>query len=186
MNNEYNDREIIEMLISDDKNKSDFAFRDIYNKYSVQIYSYCNKILKDRMKADDVFQETFINFYQNVKQEKINNGSVIGYLIKIARNKCLNVKRDLKHNVNTEDYKWITADEFNYYKQDKDKIIKSAIEKLEIKYKEPFILRVYEGLEYIEIAEICEISEENARKRVFRAKQKIKEFLNPFIDELSN
>lgn len=186
MNKEYTDTEIVGLLKSKSKSESDFAFHWIYNKYSVKVFSYCYKILKDRMKSEDVFQETFINFYENVKPEKINNASLIGFLIKIARNKCLNVKRDIKPSVSYEDYEWSNSNDFNYFEKDKNRIIREAIDKLEETYKEPFILRVYDGLEYNEIAHICEISEDNARKRVFRAKQKIKEYLNPYINEFTN
>jgi RNA polymerase sigma-70 factor (ECF subfamily) len=57
------------------------------------------------------------------------------------------------------------------------------MELLEFEYKEAFILREYDGLPYNEIAEITGTTITNAKSRVFRAKQKIKEILQPYLQE---
>ncbi|MFW6232723.1 MAG: hypothetical protein ACOC4D_01660 [Bacteroidota bacterium] len=36
------------------------------------------------------------------------------------------------------------------------------------------------------MAEVCQISEQNARKRVFRAKEKIRDLLRPYMKEIEN
>lgn len=180
------DIELVNILNSDDKIKSDAAFRAIYNKYAARIHSYCYKILRNKQKAEDIFQDTFIKFYQNVRSEKVINGSLIGFLITISRNLCLNAKRDEENNVPFNSVYFFQSSEVYNDSNDTKEIIKKAIETLEMSYKEPLVLRLYEGLDYSQIAEICNISEENARKRVFRAKQKIKEILQPIYGELLN
>jgi RNA polymerase sigma-70 factor (ECF subfamily) len=185
-NRNLTDIELITLLKSDKKNESDAAFRAIYNLYSARIHAYCYKILKDKQKAEDIFQETFIKFYQNVRTDRLSTGSLIGFLITISRNLCLNEKRDNMNLISFNSVMYFKHSEVYSNDSDTKEIIKSAIERLEMTYREPLVLRLYEGLEYSEIAEICEITEENARKRVFRAKQKIKELLQPFYAELLN
>jgi RNA polymerase sigma-70 factor (ECF subfamily) len=63
-------------------------------------------------------------------------------------------------------------------------LIKLGLELLDMDYKEPLILRVYNEMGYDEIAEIMEISEANARIRVHRAKEKLKDILSPYIRDL--
>ncbi|OGU57703.1 MAG: hypothetical protein A2X64_06405 [Ignavibacteria bacterium GWF2_33_9] len=180
------DIELLDFLKSEDKSISDAAFREIYNKYASRVHSYCYKILKDRQKAEDIFQETFIKFYNNVQAERLMNGGLIGFIITIARNLCLNEKRNIQDIVSFNSVMYYQKSEIYNNFEDTKKYIQDAINKLEFAYKEPLVLRLYDGMEYSEIAEICGISELNARKRVFRAKQKIKEYLKPIYIELFN
>lgn len=180
----YTDEELMEFL-EGGKKEADEAFKVIYKRYSNRIFAYALKVLNDNDAADDIFQETFIKFYQAARDQK-KRGSLQGFLITITRNLCLNYKRDKKNNVEVEDYHVTVDDDFFDFKHEKQNIIKKAINRLEDDYKEALVLRVYEGLAYKEIADICKISEENARKRVFRAKKKIKEFLTPFKAEFQD
>jgi RNA polymerase sigma-70 factor (ECF subfamily) len=180
----YSESELLEML-NGDKPEADRAFRIIYDRYSSRIHAYCMRILNDRSQAEDIFQETFIKFYRRVNTEKLSDGSIAGFLITIARNLCLNYKRDKKSTVPIEEYHLVlSADEINE-NQENYKLITMAIELLPIEYREPLVLRLYDGLSYDEISDICNITVENARKRVFRAKQKIKEILQPYYREIS-
>ncbi|MFA7627267.1 MAG: sigma factor-like helix-turn-helix DNA-binding protein, partial [Candidatus Kapaibacterium sp.] len=63
--------------------------------------------------------------------------------------------------------------------------INRTIELLDEDHREAFVLREYNGLDYSQIAELCNISVVNAKSRVFRARQKIKSILQPYLKELS-
>jgi RNA polymerase sigma-70 factor (ECF subfamily) len=51
--------------------------------------------------------------------------------------------------------------------------------------REAFGLREYDGMPYQEIADLLNIKLETAKVRVFRAKQKIREILEPYLNEFS-
>lgn len=176
-----NDKELAS-IIANGKRTKDEAFRTLYNRHAPRLHAYCTKIIGNSQQADDIFQETWVKFYENIKSDN-NKGTIIGFLITIARNLCLNYKRDKKQTVEFEDYHKYFEDN-NYNSQENQKLIKMAIDMLEFKYKEPLVLRLYDGLNYSEIAKICNLTSENARKRVFRAKQKIRETLEPYYKEL--
>lgn len=178
------DIELLQSLLSDNKQISDASFRCIYQRYASRVHSYCYKIIRDKQIAEDIFQDTFIKFYQNVRIEKMKV-SLLSFLLRIARNLSLNAIRDekTKHTNYAVDYSYSIIEEFaNTNLQ----VIQKAIESLELKYREPLVLRLYDGLEYDEIAEVLDITPENARKRVFRAKQQIKVILKPYYDEFIN
>lgn len=178
------DIELLQSLLSDNKQISDASFRCIYQRYASRVHSYCYKIIRDKQIAEDIFQDTFIKFYQNVRIEKMKV-SLLSFLLRIARNLSLNAIRDekTKHTNYYVDYSYSIIEEFaNTNLQ----VIQKAIESLELKYREPLVLRLYDGLEYDEIAEVLDITPENARKRVFRAKQQIKVILKPYYDEFIN
>ncbi|MDQ1266274.1 MAG: hypothetical protein QG635_1426, partial [Bacteroidota bacterium] len=167
-----------------DKAEANRAFKEIYGRYAPRIHAYCLRVLSDRQSAEDIFQETFVKFYQKAKEDH-SGGSIAGFLITIARNLCLNYKRDNIQMASIEDFPFL-ADDYNPDSRETQRLITMAIELLEMEYKEPLVLRLYDGLSYDEIARICEITTENARKRVFRAKQKIKTILEPYFKDSLN
>ena len=183
--NTYNDKELIKILKNGSKDESNEAFRHIYSRYSARIHAYCLKTLSDPDLAEDIFQDTFIRFYQKVKTD-YTNGTTAGFLITIARNLCLNSKRDKKPTVPFEDYHQIFDFDKQGDREENQKLLQFAMSLLDFEYKEPLILRIYNGLNYKDIAEILEITPENARKRVFRAKEKIKKILEPYVNDLSD
>ena len=180
----YSDKKLIQML-GEEKAKSDLAFKILYDKYASRLHAYCLRILGNREQAEDIFQETFVRFYQNAKAEKLRDGSIAGFLIVIARNLCLNHKRDKKSSVEFSEFHSLLIDDNNESKEEAHKLITMALDLLSFEFKEPLVLRLYDGLSYEEISGIIGISNENARKRVFRAKQKIKEILEPYYKEIN-
>ena len=62
-------------------------------------------------------------------------------------------------------------------------LISSAVELLDLEYREAFVLREYENMPYEEIAALVGSTVSNVKSRVFRARQKIKKLLEPSIRE---
>jgi RNA polymerase sigma-70 factor, ECF subfamily len=176
------DRELV-ALFDQGKRACDNAFKEIYRRHSSKLHAYCLKIVYNQQQAEDIFQETFIRFYQKVNTN-YSKGSIAGFLITIARNLCLNYKRDKKQTVPFEDFYPLADTSQMDSKEETHKLISMAIDLLEFNYKEPLILRLYDGLNYNDISQICDISPENARKRVFRAKQKVRIILEPYLNEI--
>ncbi len=177
-----NDLELITILRKD-KKKSGEAFKELYNRYSPNVHAYCFKIFKDEAVAEDIFQETFMRFYQNVKVQD-GNVNVHGYLITIARNLSLNYKKKNERIVYSDK---LDLHEGDYNRQDRKELldlISMALELLDFTYKDAFVLREYNGLSYEEIAEVSGITLNNAKSRVFRARNKIREILKPYLKDL--
>ena len=178
----YSDFELVNLLRTE-KPKANLAFAELYNRHSSMLHAYCYKIIGDEDAAEDIFQESFIKFYQNVSNE-LPNSNIPGFLVKIARNLCLNYKRDKRPTVPIEDLDFIFQDSQNYEQKELLDLITRSLDLVEDDYKEAFILREYSGLSYDEIAEACNISLSNAKSRVFRAKQKLKSILQPYLKDL--
>jgi RNA polymerase sigma factor (sigma-70 family) len=180
----YTDKELLEMMAGD-KQKVDFAFKVIYHKYAPRLHAYCLRILNNHEEAEDIFQETFVKFFEKVNVN-ISGGSIQGFLITIARNLCLNQKRDKKDSVMIEDFHLTVDGNQEGDQREVFNMIKMAIELIDFDYREPLVLRIYDGMSYDEIADICSITPENARKRVFRAKQMIRTIIEPNLKEMMN
>lgn len=158
------------------------AFRELYSRHSHRIYLYCLKILGDPKDAQDVFQDTFIRLHSAV-QRGFEIRNVEFYLLKIARNRCLNHRRDRKPLTSLEEIHF-AAHETNYEKEELLRLITMALELLEPDYREAFVLKEYQGLTYPQMAEITGASVSALKSRVWRAKEKIRVLLNPYLEDL--
>lgn len=169
--------------LSESKETAEAAFAELYARYGGRVFAYCLRFLGQRDEAQDVYQETFIRFYESAQQKR-EMTNVPGYLLKIARNLCLNCRRNKKQTVEFDDYQSLVHPS-STEKTEFLQLITTALDMLPDDYREVFVLREYEGLSYAEIAEIVGASLSNVKVRIFRAKQKIREILAPYIAEFS-
>ncbi len=170
-------------LLNSDKKTAGKAFEEIYARYGQRVYAYCRRVLSTKEEAEDMFQETFINFYNSRKDEK-NMTNLSAYLVKIARNLCLNYRRFEKKKLHFEDMAEISQ-ENRYDRDELLNLIKMALELLPEEYREMFVLREYNGMSYTEIAEVTDTSVQLVKTRLHRAKEKIRQILAPYLAELS-
>ncbi len=165
-----------------EKHIAEHAFTELYARYSWRVHAYCLRILGDRDEAMDLFQETFIRFYESAKKVEVMT-NVPGFLIKIARNLCLNHRRNKKQTVDIAEIQaglHSHSDEYPELLQ----LVTMALDMLSDEYREVFILREYQGLSYEEIADIVETSLPNVKIRIFRAKQRIRQILEPYLADI--
>lgn len=181
---EYSDIELYRRLNGGGE-KARIALDVLYKRCSPRIYAYCRKIMMNSPSTDDVFQETFLKFYQmGITGQEIQN--VRGYLLKIARNACLNEKnkKSNRDRVTLEEFQFPTLD-VPYEQRELKNLITMAMETLPEDYREALILREVYGYSYDEIAEIINTNMPIVRTRIYRAKIKIREMLKPFIEDVN-
>jgi RNA polymerase sigma factor (sigma-70 family) len=175
---QYSDKELVAMLRSG-KKESEAAFAEIYDRYSLKINAYCMTILGNRELAEDVFQDTFVRFFHNAQHNW--SGSIVGFLITIARNLCLNAKRDRKTTIPIEELDLPVLSESSYEDREVSELIMTALDLLEHDFKEALILRYFDDLRYKDIGDILGITEARARYLVFTGKQKLKAIMQPYL-----
>lgn len=180
---EYNDAELFYMLRSD-KKTAERAFAELYARYSSRVYAYCRRFLGNKEEAEDIFQETFVRFHQSADDKDREMTNLPAFLLRIARNLCVNQKRREKKDISFEEYMVVKNDNNN----DRDELlglIKTALDLLQPEYKDMFLLREYEGFSYQDIAEITGETLSVVKIRIYRAKQKIRTILAPYLADLS-
>ena len=178
----YNDLELCHALCGD-KKVSEAAFAELYSRYSQRIYAYCLRVTGSAEDSKDIFQETFLKFFDSTRANKdIDN--ISAYLLTIARNMCINYKRNNKITYSIEDFNVAINDE-EYERKELLQLIARAMEVLEFEYREAFVLRQYHGLSYEEISLITGETMYTVKNRAWRAKEKIKNILEPYLEDLS-
>jgi RNA polymerase sigma-70 factor (ECF subfamily) len=165
------------------------AFAELFNRHKQQIYTYCARMLGgDQDLASDAFQEVFIKVYEKAAQFR-EGTNVTGWLFMIARNTCLNVFRARKPNECLDDHMELAsgdrslAPEFGEEQHFLRAKLEQAIAQLPTEYREPLVLREFDGLGYAEIAEITGTTLPVTKVRIYRAKQKLREILRPYVSE---
>jgi RNA polymerase sigma-70 factor (ECF subfamily) len=153
------------------------AFAELYAGYKQGVYLYCTRFIGDRPMAEDIFQEVFLNLLERVRGGlEIEN--VQGYLLRSARNRCLNVIRDRKYPKDVDELaEFLPGGERVRVGEYDD--LESALQELPAVNREALLLCEYEGYTYDEIAEMTEVPVTTVRKRIFRARQRLRQLLSP-------
>ena len=173
---EYDDAVLFELL-KNQNSESERAFSILFDRHSQRVLAYCKRFVGELEAAEDLLQENFIRFYRaSTKKEKIMTNTP-AFLIRIARNLCLSYKSNEITHLSYEDY---MVDAYSSNENENDMIyqIRRALEMLPNEYREPLILREYEGFNYEEIADITGESLNNTKVRIHRAKLKLKEIMS--------
>lgn len=178
----YTDTELYHEL-RDASARREEAFAEFYARYSGRVYLYCRRILGENNLADDMFQETFLRFLHSCKEDK-EMSNVPAFLLRIARNLCLNANRSRKRQtIEFEEFRHPVHDS-PYEKQELARLIAMSLDLLSAEYREVFVLQEYNGFTYAEIAEILDVPLSTVRNRAVRAKKKIQKILAPYLDDL--
>jgi RNA polymerase sigma-70 factor (ECF subfamily) len=181
---DYSDAELFQRIQGGQTPDVERAFNELYARYSPRIYAYCLRVLGDRDQARDVFQDAFVRFYKSAQQER-SMTNVAGFLLTIARNLCLNHKRDTRPTTPIDSLELPAPQHGVSYEEDELlRLITLALDLLDAEHREAFVLREYDGLSFSEIGELTGTNEATAKTRAFRAKQKIRQILSPYLQDL--
>lgn len=151
----------------------------LYNLYSKQMLNISHRIVNDRMEAEDVLQESFINAFSRLESYR-GEASFGSWLKRIVINRSLNVVRKKKHyfeEINDElmkvDKEEEVEEEVEYTVQD----IHQAMKQLPDGYRVIFSLYMFENMSHNEIAEQLDISVNTSKSQLSRARKKMKELM---------
>lgn len=175
------DEELYYMLY-EDKSKARAAFDELYARFSTKIYTYCKRILLIDELAEDVFQETFLKFYEsaNVDREMTN---VSAFIFRIARNLCINEKQKKHHSFIDIEELTLPVENDSPDIKERAQLVDTALEALPEKFREVLVLKEFLGFSYQEIAELLGSTLPTVRINIYRAKQKIRELLAPYMED---
>ncbi|MEO6046069.1 MAG: RNA polymerase sigma factor [Candidatus Kapaibacterium sp.] len=171
------------MMLRGSRDLAHGAFDEIYARHSSRVYLYCKRMTSSEEMAEDIYQETFVRFYNSAAQvETMTNAAA--YLLRIARNLCLN-ERQRKHNATVPlEEIHIPACHPTYESNELLKLIETALETLPEEYREAFVLKEYINLSYNEIAAVIGTTMPVIRTRIYRAKAKLRGILAPYLEDL--
>ena len=169
----------INQLLSRCKDGEKSAQLEIYKRYYRAMYNTALRILNNSFDAEDMMQESFLIAFTKLSTFK---GEVTfgAWLKRIVINKCLT---QLKKNKRLEEVKLevsreetIGIDSTDYSNVKVNQILET-INKLKENYRVAITLHLIEGFDYEEVSQVMNISYENSRTTISRAKNKLRQLL---------
>ena len=158
--------------------KRESAWREMYRKYYPAMCNYASKIVKDDASAEDIVQDVMLKVWRDEKG-KVEN--LAAYCYTMARNLALN-RLVLKDNRSKElegAYEQEVQEQplENIIRTEKMKLLYRMIDGLPGLQRDVVQLRDMEGLSYRDIAKTLQVTEEQVKVNLFRARKKIKTWI---------
>lgn len=147
-------------------------YKKYYNEAMLYVYSFC----RNRTLAEDIVAEAYFRAFRRIDEEK---DSFKYWLFKVCRNCYFDYLRKTKRTENMDDIEPI--DDSNLVEeviQNEEYIaLYNAISLLKGNYQEVIRLFYFDGLSIREIAGITDMSEDNVKVLLYRARIKLKEIM---------
>lgn len=154
-------------------------FRLQVNKNQNGLYSTCYQMLKNSLEAEEVVQDSFVKLWQakekGTKQSK-------AWLYQVARNQCLDILRRRQYEVkyqqhNLLDEKMARSACDELINTELSQHISDAIDQLKEPYKSLIVLREVSQLSYQQLAEVLDLSVQQIKVYLHRARNTLKQKL---------
>ena len=150
-----------------------------------KLFRLALRITLNREEAEDVVQDTLIKVW-NSRERWLELESIEAYSLTIARNLSLDRMKKLDNNngyleeekVDRQDQSYTPSERM--IQKDKLDIVRKMINELPEKQRTCLQLRDIEGKQYKEIADILNITEDQVKVNIFRARQTIKQRFQQF------
>lgn len=150
----------------------------LYTQYSKAMYNICLRMVSNRMDAEDVLQNAFVEVFRGLKSFK--GTSTLGAWIKriVINNNIDFLKKKRIYFEEVDDRLEVVEDIQSTVSEKYDvSIVKHNIGLLPDGYRVVFSLYLLEGYDHKEIGEILGVSEATSKSQYSRAKKKLKEMI---------
>ncbi len=158
------------------------AFATLVNLYWDRLHRWLFHLTRDSHQADDLVQETFLKALAALGSFQPGS-NFRAWLFRIGHNNFVNMKRTANRTKGTlpDEVPSPARQEVGEQLADREAlgVVHAAIAELPPEFRSALMLHCQEGLSYREIAAIVKTTEETARWRVFKARQKLVKVLNP-------
>ena len=191
--NQKDDRELIARCREGD----DSAFEELVGKYQQQIVNLVYHYIGNRGDVEDIAQKIFIKVYFSIPKFDIQR-PFVPWLYRISINQCYDELRHLRRRktytfseLSLEDSESIEKliargeDSSNpeESRSDMHDLLQRMLDQLSDRHRQVIVLRDLEGVPYNEIAAILKCSEQAARLKVFRARNRLKKIVEKSLNK---
>ncbi|TYR37539.1 RNA polymerase sigma factor [Sphingobacterium phlebotomi] len=167
------------------KQSDQYAFRELYDRYSGKLYGNIQRMTKSSDVADDILQVVFVKIWENrfvIDTDRsfksfiyqIAQNAVFDNFRKEARQRALasatSRHREELENSESPIEKWLGQ------KEDKT-VLENAVEKLPPRRREIYQLCKLEGLTYDQVSKILGVSTSTINDHIVKASKTLKEYL---------
>jgi RNA polymerase sigma-70 factor (ECF subfamily) len=158
------------------------GFARLVDRYWDRLYRWLYHLTRDRHTAEDLAQETFLKTLAAIGSFRPGS-NFRAWVFRIGHNNFVNQKRAdrrAKHPL-PDDAAGPESCGPVHAAEDREalEVVAKAVTELPSDFRAALLLRVEEGLSFREVAKVLGTTEETARWRVFKARQKLMKVLSP-------
>jgi RNA polymerase sigma-70 factor (ECF subfamily) len=166
------------------------AFSFLVEKYQRMIYTLALKLMKKPEEAEELAQDTFVKAYQKIDSYE-GKSKFSTWLYTIAYNSCISELRKRRIEFKSLDDRQVTAEDEqkmnDYYretkKEDQEKYLNMALEKLPEDDQVLVTLYYYENQSMDEISSITGLTVSNIKVKIHRARKRMQLLLYEMLNE---
>ncbi len=154
------------------------AFGTLVQKYSGKLYNAAYRITHGREDAVDATQAAFVKAYEKLPTFDFNH-RFFSWIYRIALNEALDIAGRRRRETSLDDVpEPITGDlEGDYAEAERSRLVQRALMQLAPDARALIVLKHFQGLSYLDIAEILRVPEKTVKSRLFAARQRLKQVL---------
>ena len=165
------------------------AYGILVDRYSARIINLAYAMIGDRHDSEDIAQDAFVRAYKGLpKFEK--RAKFSSWLYQIALNLCKDYLKAKSRHARSADDEQLAAMDGDPKDQAPRVVLqvelsdkmREAINKLPYLYRESFVLRHLQGLDYSDVATITSVPADTVRVRAYRAREMLRQSLAPNVD----
>lgn len=147
------------------------SLEELIEAYQKSLYAAAFNICRNTDDANDVVQDTFIQYYTTKKQFQ-DEEHLKAWLLRVAINRAKDISRSFwkKNRLSIEDY----ADAVPFESREETGLFE-AVMRLPEKYREVIHLYYYEDLSIKETARILRITEGSVKMRLSRGRSSLRD-----------
>jgi RNA polymerase sigma-70 factor (ECF subfamily) len=163
------------------------AFERLVERYYQRVDRLAQQVVRHPMAAEDITQECFLRAYRALPRFR-GEASFYSWLYRIAINLCLNYLRQQATRVSTaeepEASAFPVADPSSLLEnQERERLVRAAINALPAHYRVAIILRDLEGFSYQEVADILGVPLGTVKSRINFGKRLLRKTLRAILDD---
>jgi RNA polymerase sigma-70 factor, ECF subfamily len=170
-----------EQLIIEAAKTNPDHFAPLYDKYYKQIFGYLYQRMDDKDNAFDLTAQVFLKALMNISRYEFKGVPFASWLYRIAHSELMQLFREQKNkraiNADISDLRFICEEAEEFYLEDYLPLLKKAIIELDTDDLQMVELRFFEKRAFKEIGEIMNITENNAKVRMYRILERLKKVI---------
>jgi RNA polymerase sigma-70 factor (ECF subfamily) len=162
------------------------AFAAVIERYWDRLYRWLFHLTHHQQAAEDLAQESFLKAFAHLNTFR-RGTNFQAWVFRIAYNTFLNQRRSATRMSRQPFPETLPADDAGPAEEaishETQQMLARAVGRLPSEFRAALLLRIEQGLSFREIADILETTEQTARWRVYKARQKLLNVLAPQLDQ---